>query len=414
MGRTLNKNKNPIAENTNQELQKEILRHTNTPGPITKLQLMLVLRNINSRIRYNGVSAKEVLFRRTWDSNTPIPVQDEELIEKQRIQRKDSSTSSHKNKLKTHAATEHQSFNIGDLVFLRNGKSKNSPRELHIVECKDDQYYLIRKFDTKLRERLYKALPDEMILAPSTKANTTVNDSLSNYPVNEDVKLNSKSGRPIRKAARKAHNIHKLTTLPPKNKPFLYGWKEEDQNSDNDTCFIVNEEAHTSNTSTVASSFASTSSDSEDQDYETDTELTWDFSPELVNLSTADDSFIDDNSPKQVTEPPSTSRRLATSEKPLERSNAFRDPPDVPPAPRKLPSASATSRQSRNPKPRNPADVNLHLVADISDLPLPEVTSYMDQEQQPQRAPGRRNVQQPTNYRVFHRTGFRNKGREER
>ena len=69
IGRPLNKNKNPVAENAVQEVQKEILRLKPSSGPITLLDLILVLRNINSRIRHNSLTPKEILFRRNVLSN---------------------------------------------------------------------------------------------------------------------------------------------------------------------------------------------------------------------------------------------------------------------------------------------------------------------------------------------------------
>ena len=69
IGRPLNKNKNPVAENAVQEVQKEILQLKPSSGPITLLDLILVLRNINSRIRHNSLTPKEILFRRNVLSN---------------------------------------------------------------------------------------------------------------------------------------------------------------------------------------------------------------------------------------------------------------------------------------------------------------------------------------------------------
>ena len=151
LGRTLNKNKNPTAEICNQELQKEILKITNKSGPITSLQLSLAVRNMNNRIRYNGLTAKEILFRRNLLNNEAIPVNDSDLISAMKNNREYSSTSSSKHKSKIHKPTPDQDFNIGDLVFLREGKSKNSLREVHIIEDIQGRYYLIRKFNTKLR-----------------------------------------------------------------------------------------------------------------------------------------------------------------------------------------------------------------------------------------------------------------------
>ena len=74
IGRTLNRNKNPIAENAVKEMQKEIIRHKQVPGPVTPTELVLVLKNINSRVRDNGLTPKEMLLRRDSFSHENIEV----------------------------------------------------------------------------------------------------------------------------------------------------------------------------------------------------------------------------------------------------------------------------------------------------------------------------------------------------
>ena len=137
IGRLLNKNKNPVAENTVQEVQKEILQYTDRTGPITHAELTMILNNVNSRIRYNGYSPKEILFRRNAIDNKPINIQDDDLTQKQTKLRQSSSQSTRKLRSKTHSLTPPQAFKIGDLVLLRNVKDKNNPRELHIIEDKE-------------------------------------------------------------------------------------------------------------------------------------------------------------------------------------------------------------------------------------------------------------------------------------
>ena len=67
-----------------QEVQKEILRYTDRTGPITHAELTMILNNVNSRIRYNGYSPKEILFRRNAVDNKPIDIQDDNLKKKKR------------------------------------------------------------------------------------------------------------------------------------------------------------------------------------------------------------------------------------------------------------------------------------------------------------------------------------------
>ena len=120
-----------------QEVQKEILQYTDRTGPITHAELTMILNNVNSRIRYNGYSPKEILFRRNAIDNKPINIQDDDLTQKQTKLRQSSSQSTRKLRSKTHSLTPPQAFKIGDLVLLRNVKDKNNPRELHIIEDKE-------------------------------------------------------------------------------------------------------------------------------------------------------------------------------------------------------------------------------------------------------------------------------------
>ena len=60
-----------------------------------------------------------------------------------------------------------QDYKVGDLVMLRDFKSKTKPRETFIIEkLADDnesEHLLIRKLNQSLRPKLYKILPDELI-----------------------------------------------------------------------------------------------------------------------------------------------------------------------------------------------------------------------------------------------------------
>ena len=79
----MNKNKNPVAENAVQEVEKEILRLKTNSGSITPTDLSIVMRNINARVRYNNLTPKEILFRRNVISNKPKDISDEEIMDKQ-------------------------------------------------------------------------------------------------------------------------------------------------------------------------------------------------------------------------------------------------------------------------------------------------------------------------------------------
>ena len=120
VGRILNKNKNPVGENTVKEFQKEILRFKGSPGPITDTDLTLITKNINTRIRYNSLTPKEILFRRDNLTNSPILIDDKKIIQQQTSHRFSSSQASMKHKSKFQKLTPPQAFNVGDLVMLTN------------------------------------------------------------------------------------------------------------------------------------------------------------------------------------------------------------------------------------------------------------------------------------------------------
>ena len=170
VGRLMNRNKNPVAENTVKEIQKEILRLKSSTGPVSETELALVIRNINSRVRYNSHTPKEILFRRDTYTNSPINLDDTQILSKLSANRHNSAMSSLKHEAKSKKATPQQQFSRGDLVMMRENKFKNSPRDTYIVKDLpsglSDKYILIRKITKSLRPRLYQVLPDEIIHSP--------------------------------------------------------------------------------------------------------------------------------------------------------------------------------------------------------------------------------------------------------
>ena len=88
LGRTLNPNKNPIAENAIREFHKERLKLNIPSGRITEIQRAIITKNMNSRIRERGWAAKEMAFNREQISNKTKPLSDESLSEEQVTRRR--------------------------------------------------------------------------------------------------------------------------------------------------------------------------------------------------------------------------------------------------------------------------------------------------------------------------------------
>ena len=366
LGRTFNKNKNPTAEICNKELQKEVLKLTGSSGKITELQLIMVLRNMNNRIRYNGHTSKEIIYRRDILNNKPIPINDDKLRMNMENNRSLSSQASQQSKSKTHQPTPTQSFNIGDLVFIRDGKSKNSPRDTYIIEDIQDKFYIIRKFNTKLRQRVYKALADEIIKIPNVKNTLTTE-------VASDKQLYSRAGRPIRKAAMKSHNILTIADKPKKKLTCKPGWLPEDQLYEEVVYITQHGHVHEDPESSE-SSCADT--ETEGPTSNSDVELLWDSSPEQYSLTPSPPTHDVNLTPESPNSAPTrkTTRRNAISERALVRTNAFRNPPDEVPVSEVIPTMHF--RRSRIPTPTTPSNMDLNQVADISLLPTPLNYTY--------------------------------------
>ena len=208
-------------------------------GQISHTDLNVIIKNINSRIRSNGLSAKEMMYKRDLVTNKDISVTREDMSKQLQANRKESSTRSQKSKQRYLTKTPSQSFQIGQLVLLRNAVNKITPRDLYIVEDihiqNETTYYLVRKMQSSLNHCLYKVLPDELILAPTEKKSNKENypeEPLSQEP---RCSLNTPVRRPpTRKAAILARQkisatISSIDHVKPK---FKHGWIIEDQNYD--------------------------------------------------------------------------------------------------------------------------------------------------------------------------------------
>ena len=223
------------------------------------------------------------------------------------------------------------------------------------------------------------------------------------------------SGRPLRKAAMGKNYVTACSSRFQDKKKIRHGWVPEDQDYDSEfiqlpTPVVISpndtsaEDSESVNTSSSMATLPETMDDQASSDIDTDTsdsELVWDQSPAQYELTGRPVSPM-------PTDIPAT-RRLATSEVPLSRSDAFR----MPRKPTKIPKPSIP------PKPTSPSDVQLQQVSDISTAApiafqrLGYVTppNYVD----PPRADVRRSSRtagQPGNYRIFHRTGYRTGKRE--
>ena len=188
LGRTLNKNKNPIAENAIKEFHKEKLRLNPRGGSVTELELALITKNINSRIRDRGFSAKEIVFQREQITNNTQPVSDEALAKEQVEKRKGKQ-----NPVSNHS--QHR-LAVGSNIFLKNDKNKLRGREMYkVVELffkNNESWAKIQKTESQFRAKTYEVKTDEIFPVPGDSLNLNHDEELATNdddkePSTEDV-----------------------------------------------------------------------------------------------------------------------------------------------------------------------------------------------------------------------------------
>ena len=130
-------NKNPVAERCNQELEKELLKIDPSGSPVTQLVLSNATDVLNSRIRHQGLSAKEIVFGRDQYTGNKLLdgnlLDGKEISDKQDKLRKANHKPSAYSKSKSKQQAIDASVDVGDLVFIKTEGSKNTPRERYII-----------------------------------------------------------------------------------------------------------------------------------------------------------------------------------------------------------------------------------------------------------------------------------------
>ena len=175
LGRTLNKNKNPVAENAIKEFHKERLKLNPAGGRVTEIERSIITRNINSRVRERGLTSKEMAFNRDQISNEVKPSDDKFLSQKQLASRIDKHP---KTKIKTSTK-----FSVGDNVFLKFDKSKLRGREMYkitkLFQKNQEPCAILQKCESKFMSKEYEVKIAEIF--PIVKnSNTNDNEENSN------------------------------------------------------------------------------------------------------------------------------------------------------------------------------------------------------------------------------------------
>ena len=187
IGRVKNPNKNPVAEKAIAELEDEILRQTPRGGSISKLDLTVAIARLNSRIRYSGLSAREMWTQRSQFTNEQLPLSDRDNISKQHDIRIANHPFSEQSKFKSASIRPTPKLSVGDLVYLYCDRDKTQARSRYIVTSIDGEWCFIKKFvGNQLRASSYKVKLSECYQVPCISSQVP-----KEYDINNDHEVNA-------------------------------------------------------------------------------------------------------------------------------------------------------------------------------------------------------------------------------
>ena len=166
IGRTKNPNKNAVVDKAINELEKEIKRIVFEEKPINLSTLSIAVRSLNNKIRFNGLSSREILYQRDQFTGKQLDFQDKTLSLKRKDLREKGHYPSALNKSKGGEPASKYFCNIGDLVHIKSEGDKHNIRNFYLVTDINKEFIAIQKFvGNQLRSKRYLVKSDEIFPA---------------------------------------------------------------------------------------------------------------------------------------------------------------------------------------------------------------------------------------------------------
>ena len=116
LGSTKNLNKNPFNKCAIEELGTEILKSSSAGGLLSPVLLAQATARVNSPIRSNGLSSKEMCDRLTGDQ---LPIRDHDIILDKIYTRQGNHPHSSRSKGPCPPSDKFYTIKMGDLVFIK-------------------------------------------------------------------------------------------------------------------------------------------------------------------------------------------------------------------------------------------------------------------------------------------------------
>ena len=153
-----NRNKNPVAERAVQEIEAEILRVQPEKGPVSRLTLATATANCNSRVRRDGLSARELWTQRDQITGAQFPFDDDAVKDSQSASRERNHIPSARSKARGRHPNS-PSVTVGDLVYLVSERSKSQARDKYIITKISEESCTVRKFTRNQFRRKEYSVP---------------------------------------------------------------------------------------------------------------------------------------------------------------------------------------------------------------------------------------------------------------
>ena len=186
-------NKNPVAEKSVREFHSEVNRLLMDSSLITEQLLANAISNMNSRIRREGLSSREIWLQRDQYTNEQLPINDMLIIKSQQKQKNKNQIASSSFKARGKTTQNRTPIEEGSIIYINSDRSKTHPRERYIVTAIYKNTCKVQKFTGRqLRARPYIVNQDDVITIPVWKFEH--DDS----PNSDEETNNEKRSQPIR------------------------------------------------------------------------------------------------------------------------------------------------------------------------------------------------------------------------
>ena len=133
IGSAKNKNINSVAEKAIREFREEMVKLTPHGGKISGSVLAKATRNLNSRIRHTGCSARELWVKRDQDTGQSLQFEDKQVADAQCEMRLKSHDSSAKYQSRDGPLVEIPRVKIGDRIYIKSDQSKSKARDQYVI-----------------------------------------------------------------------------------------------------------------------------------------------------------------------------------------------------------------------------------------------------------------------------------------